>query len=135
MAFGDGLQGRVLQHPPAGERAVGGYGRWMVRTRGSLPQTNRQLRFAVHTHEYSALLYSASEIEVVRRDELESIPYLARLGPGVLDPAIDEAMVRERLRDPLPVPDLSGELVAAQASSGSSLRSSSPRTIERRMAP
>lgn len=75
------------------------YGRWMVRKRGSMPETNRQLRFAVHTHERSALLYSASEIEVVRRDELESIPYLSRLGPDVLDPEVDENLVRERLRD------------------------------------
>lgn len=75
------------------------YGRWMVRRRGSLPQTNRQLRFAVHTHEHSALLYSASDIEVVRSDELESIPYLSRIGPDVLDPAVDESLVRARLRD------------------------------------
>ncbi len=76
------------------------YGRWMVRRRGSMPDTNRQLRFALHTHEHSALLYSASDIEVVRRDELESIPYLARLGPDVLDPAVEEVLVRARLRDP-----------------------------------
>lgn len=75
------------------------YGRWMVRKRGALPETNRQLRFAVHTHEHSALLYSASDIEVVRRDELESIPYLSRLGPDVLDPSVDESQVRARLRD------------------------------------
>lgn len=75
------------------------YGRWMVRKRGSMPETNRQLRFAVHTAERSALLYSASEIEVVRADELESIPYLARIGPDVLDPAVDEVLARARLRD------------------------------------
>lgn len=75
------------------------YGRWMVRKRGALPETNRQLRFAVHTHERSALLYSASDIEVVRNDELESIPYLARLGPDVLDLSVDEVAVRARLRD------------------------------------
>ncbi|MAQ15609.1 MAG: endonuclease VIII [Sandaracinus sp.] len=75
------------------------YGRWMVRNRGSMPETNRQLRFAVHTHAKSALLYSASEIEVVREDEVDAIPYLARIGPDVLDPAVDEKLVRARLRD------------------------------------
>ena len=75
------------------------YGRWMVLERGSMPKTNRQLRFAVHTHERSALLYSASEIEVVRKDELDSIPYLERLGPDVLDAEVDEALIRARLRD------------------------------------
>ena len=66
------------------------YGRWYVQTRGSLPRTNRQLRLSIHTKEKSALLYSASDIEVWKTRELERHPFLAKLGPDLLDLSVDE---------------------------------------------
>ncbi len=74
------------------------YGRWWVRPRGSLPATRRELRFAVHTRERSALLYSASEIDVLEAERLELHPYLSKLGPDVLDLALSPEDVEERLR-------------------------------------
>ncbi len=75
------------------------YGRWMVRNRGNVPKTNRQLRFAVHNQKKSAFLYSASEIEVLSDDELEQQPYLAKLGPDPLRDEVTRATIRRRFHD------------------------------------
>jgi endonuclease-8 len=75
------------------------YGRWHVTKNGTRPRTHRQLRVAIHTHDASALLYSASEIEVLRDRELASHPYLTRLGADVLDRAVQPATVRRLLED------------------------------------
>ena len=45
------------------------YGRWYVRARGELPRTRRSLRVAFHTALHSALLYSATDIEVLDHDD------------------------------------------------------------------
>lgn len=75
------------------------YGKWMTRNRGNMPTTNRQLRFAVHNEKKSALLYSASEIEVLRDDELAEQSYLAKLGPDPLLADVTEEEVRARFHD------------------------------------
>ncbi|MEC7521279.1 MAG: endonuclease VIII [Myxococcota bacterium] len=75
------------------------YGRWYVTARGTTPRTRRSLRFAVHTADKSAWLYSASEIAVLESDDLRAHPYLAKLGPDVSAGALDPSVVRERLRD------------------------------------
>ena len=61
------------------------YGRWHVVKPGKPPKTGRELRLAIETRERWALLYSASDIELWRRSELASHPYLARLGVELLD--------------------------------------------------
>jgi len=61
------------------------YGKWMVRKAHSLPDTNRQLRFAIHNAKKSALLYSASDIQILSSpSEIENHPFLSKLGPDVL---------------------------------------------------
>lgn len=75
------------------------YGRWYVKPRGQEPKTNRQLRFAVHTGSHSALLYSASEIEVLADDELDEHPFLQKLGPDVLDDGTHLRDIERRLVD------------------------------------
>lgn len=77
------------------------YGRWFIRAAGSLPRTQRQLRMAIETPRKWALLYSASEIEVLDDVGLASHPYLAKLGPDALDPDVDAAAISARLEDPL----------------------------------
>jgi endonuclease-8 len=76
------------------------YGRWYVTKNGAQPRTRRQLRVAIHTRDASALLYSASEIDVLRDRELGSHPYLARLDADVLDRAVTPSIVRRRMDDP-----------------------------------
>ncbi len=75
------------------------YDRWFVVPPGEPPDTRRQLRLAIHTRRYRALLYSASDIEVWPTDQLSEHPFLKRLGPDVLDETTTTAMVLERLRD------------------------------------
>lgn len=75
------------------------YGKWMVRNRGNVPDTGRQLRFAVHNGKKSAFLYSASEIEVLADDELAGQSYLAKLGPDPLLDDVDDDEVHARFED------------------------------------
>jgi endonuclease-8 len=73
------------------------YGRWYVCAPGTTPDTGRQLRLAIHTREASALLYSASDIAVLDAASEAAHPFLARLGPDILDPRLRPARIRARL--------------------------------------
>lgn len=73
------------------------YGRWYVVRGDRLPRTGRQLRFAVCADDRRALLYSASDIEVVDADGERHHPYLARLGPDVLSQAPTVEQLTDRL--------------------------------------
>jgi endonuclease-8 len=75
------------------------YGKWLVRKAGTLPKSGRQLRLAIETRDHWALLYSASEIEVLDEAGLAMHPYLAKLGPDVLDPELGTSDIAERLED------------------------------------
>jgi endonuclease-8 len=76
------------------------YGVWKVVRRGTQPKTARSLRLALHTATHSALLYSASDISVWRRDELGMHPFLARLGPDLLSDGLGWRDIAARLDDP-----------------------------------
>lgn len=76
------------------------YGTWSIAAAGERPETGRSLRVALETERSAILLYSASDVEMWRSDEIERHPFLARLGPDVLDPALDAAQVAARLQDP-----------------------------------
>lgn len=72
------------------------YGRWRVCARGEFPDTKRTLRLALHTTRHSALLFSASDIELLDVDGLRRHRYLSRLGPDILDAALDWKTLRDR---------------------------------------
>lgn len=76
------------------------YGKWVVRPAYSYPDTQRQLRLALHNAQKSALLYSASDIDVLSDDELLTHPFLSRLGPDVLDETVTVEQVAVRFLDP-----------------------------------
>lgn len=76
------------------------YGRWYARARGDLPRTGRSLRVALHTTSNSALLYSATEIEVLDAAELEAHVFLRRLEPDILDPELTWKALASRLNEP-----------------------------------
>lgn len=76
------------------------YGVWKVAEPGQRPDTTRSLRVALETARAAILLYSASDIELWRSDDIESHPFLQGLGPDVLDPALDETAVIARLQSP-----------------------------------
>ena len=73
------------------------YGVWRVVKRDKLPNTNRQLRLAIHTEQHSALLYSASDISVWQTQDIEAHPFLQRIGPDILNPDLSWRDVAERL--------------------------------------
>ena len=76
------------------------YGRWYTCAPDKPPRTGRTLRVAIETAKRWALLYSASEIEVLHEGELSEHPFLRKLGPDLLDPATTPKVLRARLADP-----------------------------------
>lgn len=60
------------------------YGKWYIKPAGDYPKTNRQLRTELRTDQKSALLYSASEIDVMDGESIDEHPYLSKLGPDLL---------------------------------------------------
>ena len=73
------------------------YGKWFTMRRPRLPKTIRQLRVGLHTQTHSALLYSASDIEVLTERDLKQHPFLSRVGPDILDPRLNTDDIVERL--------------------------------------
>ncbi len=76
------------------------YGVWRIEARGAAPHAGRSLRVALETRDAALRLYSASEVAILRSDEIDTHPFLSRLGPDVLDPMLDAKAVAARLRDP-----------------------------------
>jgi endonuclease-8 len=76
------------------------YGRWYTTRRPELPDTKRDLRVALHTDTHSALLYSASDIEIIDASDVAAHPYVRRLGPDILDDELQADDVARRLRHP-----------------------------------
>ena len=75
------------------------YGRWFTAKRPEMPDTRRSLRVALHSATKSALLYSASDIQVLTDEQLPRHPFLQRLGPDILDENLTPDDVVERLQD------------------------------------
>lgn len=61
------------------------YGKWLLGKSGQRPTTARDLRLAIETVASSALLYSASDIEVMPTAQIEQHPYVTKLGVELLD--------------------------------------------------
>jgi endonuclease-8 len=80
------------------------YGKWRVLTIGRLARLlerrERSIRVILQTETHAAVLLSATQIEILTDAELSRQPYLAKLGPDVLDRSTTVRMVRARLRDP-----------------------------------
>lgn len=76
------------------------YGRWYVRKAGIRPATNRDLRVVLETATHAALLYSASEIDLLQPGAWQVHPFLGRLGPDVFAAGTTPAFLRRRLRSP-----------------------------------
>ena len=76
------------------------YGRWYVVKRDKYPSTGRSLRLALHTNTHSALLYSASEIEVLDEEGINTHRFLTKLGPDILNTHLTWREVAARLLEP-----------------------------------
>lgn len=73
------------------------YGLWIVSRGDSVPRTTRSLRVVIAGARATIRLYSASDIDVLDAAGLARHPYLARLGPDLLDATTTPAMIDERL--------------------------------------
>ena len=73
------------------------YGKWFIKPAGDYPDTNRQLRAEIQNHTHSALLYSASEIDIMDGESIDEHPYLSKLGPDILKP-IEPQEILDRLK-------------------------------------
>jgi endonuclease-8 len=76
------------------------YGRWYVVRSGKSARTTRDLRLAIRTARHSALLYSASDICLLRRSALGRHPYLAKLGVELLGATTTRDDVRAQVERP-----------------------------------
>ena len=76
------------------------YGRWYTVRRPRMPRTSRQLRIELCTETHKALLYSASDIDVLDENQLLTHPFLSRVGPDILDRKLTTAHIVARLCDP-----------------------------------
>ena len=73
------------------------YGRWYVCRAGDKPDIGRQLRLNIETKHKAALLYSASDIEVLKKHSLYQHPFLAKLGPDILSEQPSADSIYQRL--------------------------------------
>lgn len=80
------------------------YGEWRImakaRLQSLLDARAPSVRVLIETATHAAVLLSATQIELLDDGELAEQPYLARLGPDVLDHATTVAAVKRRLRQP-----------------------------------
>ena len=80
------------------------YGKWRVlavaRLARLLDRRERSVRVVLQTATHAAVLLSATQIELLTRTELAKHPFLAKLGPDVLDRSTTVRTVKSRLRKP-----------------------------------
>ncbi|MGM0751523.1 MAG: endonuclease VIII [Bacillota bacterium] len=75
------------------------YGKWYIRNLYNYPKTNRQLRLALHNEKKSALLYSASDIEVLRDEEVPEHPFVSKVGPDILSEEVTADELLQRMKE------------------------------------
>ena len=76
------------------------YGRWRIHRVTTEPRGNRTLRAAFVTDTHQALLYSATDLEVLSDAGLRAHRFLSRLGPDLFDPELTDEILAERLMGP-----------------------------------
>ena len=74
------------------------YGRWTVHLKTTDPRSRRSLRAEFITDRHAVRLWSATDISLLPTPEENGHPFLARLGPDVLDEEVDAPFLGEHLR-------------------------------------
>ncbi|HNP37122.1 MAG TPA: endonuclease VIII [Woeseiaceae bacterium] len=72
------------------------YGRWVTAAINEIPLSTRALRVTLGTATHRALLYSASDVALLDEVALSTHPFLARLGPDILDQHLTAGQIVER---------------------------------------
>jgi endonuclease VIII len=76
------------------------YGQWRVLRPGNPIADTRAVRVVLGTAERVAVLYSATDVELLASGAVARHPYLAKLGPDVLAPATTARAIAARIADP-----------------------------------
>ena len=76
------------------------YGVWRVIRGHKLPKSSRSMRLLLQTSTHSAILYSASDISVWPTAELMEHPFLAKIGPDIMDRSLTWRDIAQRLSEP-----------------------------------
>ena len=76
------------------------YGRWTVNKVRTKIRWNRSLRAEFIAEDYAVRLWSATDVEVVPTKDEEAHPYIAKLGPDVLDETTSPDVIMNRLESP-----------------------------------
>ncbi|CBL45632.1 Formamidopyrimidine-DNA glycosylase [gamma proteobacterium HdN1] len=76
------------------------YGRWIISTPDDPITSTRSPRVRIAANNVTATLYSASNIELWPTNEVQSHPFLQRIGPDVLDKEFTSDQVAHRLLQP-----------------------------------
>ncbi len=72
------------------------YGEWVVHKAGEALM-KRQVRLVIHTAQHQVVLYSATDFAWLQSGQENAHPYLAKLGPEVLDAAVSASQIAKRL--------------------------------------
>jgi endonuclease VIII len=72
------------------------YGEWVVHTLGEA-LLNRQVRLVIRTAQHQVVLYSATDFAWLQAGQEKAHPYIAKLGPEVLDAAVSAQHLAKRL--------------------------------------
>ena len=75
------------------------YGEWDVSEGVPAHDDRRTVRVVIATPTHTATLYSATQVDLVPTREVERHPYVAALGPDVLDSSTTLAVMRRQLED------------------------------------
>ncbi len=72
------------------------YGEWVLHKIGA-PLLAKQIRLVIHTATHQAVLYSATDFAWLKVGNENSHPYIAKLGPDVLDDTVTARQIAARL--------------------------------------
>lgn len=72
------------------------YGEWVLHKIGA-PLLAKQIRLVIHTATHQAVLYSATDFAWLKVGTESSHPYIAKLGPDVLDDTVTARQIAARL--------------------------------------
>lgn len=72
------------------------YGEWVVHPAGA-PLLTKQVRLVISTARHQTVLYSATDFAWLRAGAEDAHPYIAKLGPEVLNPQVTAQHISQRL--------------------------------------
>ena len=74
------------------------YGRWTINRLSTEMKWNRTLRVEFLTNKFAVRLWSATDVEIIPTSKEEHHPFIAKLGPDILDDSCTPSLIFNRLR-------------------------------------